>query len=120
MSPRSGKSSLLSARRRQTDDEKVTTQVPPATTDTTPAFLVDFANANVASPVAIAKTALRYEYEGWDAALAYIASGGELTADDIARLAARIGAGHLVDAADLVPLQATGLYALAYLAVGQA
>lgn len=89
------------------------------TADDMPGFLTDFASSRVVSADAIAKTALRYEYEGWERPLAHIASGGAIGLDQIRLTAAAIAAGEHIDPDRLTPLNASGLYALAYLTLGR-
>lgn len=72
----------------------------------------------VATPFAVAKTALRHQYTGVDETLAAMASRRQLSTNQINALADKIAAGASPSRRELAPLSAPGVAALAYWTVG--
>lgn len=87
--------------------------MPRTNVETLPPFLARLADSGDVSPMALAKTALRYEYADIENVLARIASAGTLSAADIERAAAS------PDTADITAMSSSGMYALAYLVIGR-
>lgn len=91
----------------------------PSAAEPLPDFLVDLAQSSVVTAEAVAKLSLRYEYLGTEPLLAHMASAGVLTIEQIDRAAQQAGSQQDVPAATLSALNSSGVYALAFLALGR-